>query len=34
MELRELLQCEVDVVTEAGLEPRIRERVLREARSL
>lgn len=34
MDLRELLQCEVDVVTEAGLKPRIRDRVLREARPL
>ena len=31
MELRELLGCRVDVVTEQGLRPRIRERVLREA---
>lgn len=31
MELQELLGCRVDVVTERGLRPRIRERVLREA---
>lgn len=31
MELQELLGCGVDVVTEQGLRPRIRERVLREA---
>ena len=31
MELQELLDCRVDVVTEQGLRPRIRERVLREA---
>ncbi len=31
MELQELLGCRVDVVTEQGLRPRIRERVLREA---
>ena len=31
MELQELLQCRVDVVTERGLRPRIRERVLAEA---
>lgn len=34
MDLRELLDHEVDVVTEAGLKPRIRERVLQEARPL
>ena len=34
MDLRELLRREVDVVTEKGLKPRMRERVLREARSL
>lgn len=34
MDLQELLGCRVDVVTEAGLRPRLRERVLREARSL
>ncbi|MGE0130692.1 MAG: nucleotidyltransferase family protein [Blastocatellales bacterium] len=31
MELQEFLGCRVDVVTEPGLRPRIRERVLREA---
>lgn len=31
MDLQELLGCRVDVVTEQGLRPRIRERVLREA---
>jgi|SRR5918911_2601109 predicted nucleotidyltransferase len=31
MDLQELLGCRVDVVTEKGLRPRIRERVLREA---
>ena len=34
IELQELLGCRVDVVTELGLRPRIRERVLREAVSL
>ncbi len=34
MELRELLGREVDVVTERGLKPRIRARVLREAVAL
>lgn len=34
MDLQELLHQEVDVVTETGLRPRIRERVLREARPL
>lgn len=34
MDLEELLGCRVDVVTEKGLRPRIRERVLREAVSL
>lgn len=34
MDLEELLGCRVDVVTESGLRPRIRERVLREARPL
>lgn len=33
-ELQELLQCRVDLVTEEGLKPRLRERVLREAVSL
>lgn len=32
--LRDLLGCEVDVVSERGLNPRIRERVLREAVAL
>lgn len=31
MDLQELLGCQVDVVTEQGLRPRIRERVLQEA---
>jgi len=31
MDLQDLLGCRVDVVTERGLRPRIRERVLREA---
>ena len=31
MQLREILGCEVDVVTEKGLRPRIREQVLKEA---
>jgi predicted nucleotidyltransferase len=31
MELRELLERDVDVITERGLKPRIREQVLREA---
>jgi predicted nucleotidyltransferase len=30
-ELQEFLQCRVDLVTEDGLKPRLRERVLREA---
>lgn len=34
MDLRELLHREVDIVTENGLKPRMRERVLREARPL
>ena len=34
MELQELLRCQVDVVTEQGLRPRIRDRVLAEAVSL
>jgi len=33
-ELQTLLQTDVDVVTEAGLRPRIKEQVLREARPL
>jgi uncharacterized protein len=31
MELRELLERDVDVVSERGLRPEIRDRVLREA---
>jgi predicted nucleotidyltransferase len=31
MDLRDLLGCDVDVVTVGGLKPRIRERVLEEA---
>jgi predicted nucleotidyltransferase len=31
IDLKELLGCEVDVVTEAGLRPRIKARVLKEA---
>ncbi len=34
MELRELLDCKVDVVSERGIKPRIRERVLKEAVAL
>ncbi len=34
MDLRALLGCEVDVITERGLKARIRERVLREAVAL
>ncbi len=34
MDLQELLGRRVDVVTEKGLRPRIRERVLREARTI
>jgi hypothetical protein len=34
MDLRDLLDCEVDVVTEAGLRTRIRRRVLEEAEPL
>jgi len=34
MDLRELLGLEVDVVTEQGLKPRIRQRVLEEAAQL
>ena len=34
MELQDLLNCPVDVVTEKGLRPRIRDRVLSEAISL
>ena len=31
LDLQELLGCKVDVVSERGIKPRIRERVLREA---
>ncbi|MBI4505153.1 MAG: nucleotidyltransferase family protein [Chloroflexi bacterium] len=34
MDIEELLGCRVDVVTEAGLRPRLRERVLNEAMPL
>jgi len=34
MDLQKLIGCKVDVVTEAGLRPRLRPRVLREARPL
>jgi predicted nucleotidyltransferase len=34
MDLREYLDCQVDVMTEAMLKPRVRERVLREAAPL
>lgn len=34
MDLQELLGCSVDIVTEKGLRPRIRDRVLSEARPL
>lgn len=34
MDLRELLHRDVDIVTEKGLKPRMRERVLREAKPL
>jgi len=34
MDLRDLLGVEVDVVTEYGLRPRIRERILKEAQPL
>jgi hypothetical protein len=34
MDLQELLNCKVDIVTEKGLRERIRERVLKEAISL
>jgi hypothetical protein len=33
-ELQTLLDCPVDVVTEAGLRPRLRSQVLKEARPL
>jgi hypothetical protein len=31
LEIQQLLDCEVDVVSERGLKPRVRERVLQEA---
>ena len=34
MDLQKLMGCKVDVVTETGLRPRLRPRVLREARRL
>ncbi|MEM9539534.1 MAG: nucleotidyltransferase family protein [Cyanobacteria bacterium P01_E01_bin.42] len=34
MDLQDLLQCKVDIVTEKGLSPLIRERVLQEAQPL
>jgi predicted nucleotidyltransferase len=34
MDLQDLLECEVDVLTEAGLRDRIRQRVLSETRPL
>lgn len=34
MELQALLQCRVDVVTERGLRPRLRDQVLAEAKPL
>ena len=34
MDLQELMGCKVDVVTETGLRPRLRPRVLRDARPL
>ena len=34
MDLRDVLGCEVGAVTEAGLRPRVRERVVREATPL
>ncbi len=34
LELQEFLGCKVDVVSERGIKPRIRERVLREAVAL
>lgn len=34
MNLRKLLDCDVNLVTEAGLKARIRDRALREARPL
>lgn len=34
LELEKILGCKVDVVSEKGIKPRIRDRVLREARPL
>ncbi len=34
MDLEEFLQCKVDIVTDKGLSPLIRERVLKEAKPL
>jgi len=34
LDLEELLGCEVDVVTEGGLSPYLRDRILKEAQSL
>lgn len=34
MDLQDLLSCKVDVITEKGLRPRIRDRVLKEAKPL
>lgn len=34
MDVQDLLHCKVDVVTEAGLHPAFRQRVLREAKRL
>ncbi|NET12281.1 MAG: nucleotidyltransferase family protein [Okeania sp. SIO1H6] len=34
MDLQDLLGCQVDIVTEKGLSPLIRERVYKEAKSL
>ena len=34
MDLRELLGCEVDVISEGGLRPRFRDQVMREVRPL
>ena len=34
MDLQELLGCKVDVISERGMRPRVRERILKEAVSL
>ena len=34
MDLQDILECKVDVVTEKGLRPRIRDRILKEAKPL